>query len=117
MFKYRLKTYWKPAIWFSKGEYQPDQVRTPWIHDIVSDDHGSKIHHKWAQGVDEFSHFIDGLTYPGELVVDPFVGSGTVAIACKLLNRRFVGCDEDEASVNMTLTRLSQERNLKEPEA
>jgi adenine-specific DNA-methyltransferase len=117
MFKYRLKTYWKPAIWFSKGEGQPDQVRTPWIHDIVSDDHGSKIHHKWEQGVDEFSHFIDGLTYPGKLVVDPFVGSGTVAIACKLLNRRFVGCDEDEASVNMTLTRLSQERNLKEPEA
>ncbi|MCL4518421.1 MAG: hypothetical protein M1587_04415, partial [Thaumarchaeota archaeon] len=60
MFKYRLKTYWKPAVWFSKGEYQPDDVRTPWIHDIVTGDGGSKVHHKWEQGVDEFSHFIAG---------------------------------------------------------
>jgi len=33
-------------------------------------------------------------------------------VAAKKLNRRFWGCDEDEASVNMTLARLAQEQTL-----
>jgi DNA methylase len=35
---------------------------------------------------------------PGDLVVDPFLGSGTTA-ACKQLGRRFTGCDIDPAAV------------------
>lgn len=31
----------------------------------------------------------------GELVCDPFFGSGSVPIACKNLKRRFIGCDID----------------------
>ena len=49
------------------------------------------------------------LTYEGDVVVDPFVGSGTTAVAAKGLNRRFVGCDEDEASTKKAITRLAQE--------
>ena len=32
---------------------------------------------------------------PGELVCDPFAGSGTTAVACKELGRRFVGWEID----------------------
>jgi hypothetical protein len=49
------------------------------------------------------------LTYEGDVVVDRFVGSGTTAVAAKRLNRRFVGCDEDEASTNTAIARLNQE--------
>ena len=28
-----------------------------------------------------------------DLVLDPFMGSGTTGIACKLLNREFIGCE------------------------
>ena len=38
-----------------------------------------------------------------------FLGSDTTAIAAKRLNRRFVGCDEDEHAINTTLARLAQE--------
>ena len=54
-------------------------------------------------------YVIENLSYENDLVVDPFLGSGTTAVAAKRLGRRFVGCDEDEASVNTTLTRLVQE--------
>jgi DNA modification methylase len=48
------------------------------------------------------------LTYQGDVVVDPFVGSATTAVAAKGLNRRFLGCDEDQASTNTEITRLAQ---------
>jgi hypothetical protein len=47
--------------------------------------------------------------YENDLVVDPFLGSGTTAVAAKRLNRRFVGCDEDEHCVNEAKRRLSEE--------
>lgn len=41
-----------------------------------------------------------------DLVVDPFVGSGTTAVAAKLLNRRYIGIDKSQAAVDLTNYRL-----------
>lgn len=41
-----------------------------------------------------------------DVVVDPFVGSGTTAVACKKLNRRFKGCDVNKKYVDIALQRL-----------
>ena len=35
----------------------------------------------------------------GDLVFDPFLGSGTTAVACELLNRNFIGCDIDSVQL------------------
>jgi len=53
--------------------------------------------------------FNSGLTYENNLVVDPFVGSGTVAVASKKFNRGFTGCDNDKDAVNQALSRLRKE--------
>tara|TARA_R110000787_G_scaffold107685_2_gene215777 strand:+ start:762 stop:1568 length:807 start_codon:yes stop_codon:yes gene_type:complete len=42
----------------------------------------------------------------GDLVADFYLGSGTTAVVCKELNRRFIGCDINEVAVNTTLKRL-----------
>lgn len=34
-------------------------------------------------------------TSPGELVLDPFMGSGTCGVACALTGRRFIGVEQD----------------------
>jgi DNA modification methylase len=49
----------------------------------------------------------------GDLVVDPFLGSGTTAIACKFLKRKFVGCDANPKFVELAKIRL-QARSKKE---
>jgi DNA modification methylase len=61
-------------------------------------------------------YFIEHFTRPGDLVVDPFVGSGTTAVAAALVGRRFLGGDIDRAALQRTRTRLEREV-VWEPEA
>lgn len=42
----------------------------------------------------------------GDLVFDPFIGSGTTAVASKKLGRRFVGCEVDPTYVAIAKKRL-----------
>jgi len=44
-------------------------------------------------------------TKEDDLVLDPFNGSGTTGIACKLLDRRYIGIDNDEEFLNLTKKR------------
>jgi hypothetical protein len=108
----RFKTYFKPVLIYTSkdAEYQPHQTQY-WFRDIIQGDgyRGLKEHHPWEQGVSEATYLIENLSYENDLIVDPFVGSGTVAVAAKRLNRRFIGCDEDQSAVEMTLARLAQE--------
>jgi DNA modification methylase len=43
---------------------------------------------------------------PGELVVDPFLGSGTTGVSAVSAGRRFGGCDLDPATLAIARTRL-----------
>lgn len=45
-------------------------------------------------------------TYPGDLVVDPFAGSGTTAVAARLTGRRFLAVDIDPDYVELARRRL-----------
>ncbi len=60
--------------------------------------------------------FIRLLTDPGDLVLDPFVGSGTTIAAACNLQRAVIGIDLDEAYVRMSRERLSplQQMRLEE---
>src|SRR6185295_11378797 len=37
---------------------------------------------------------VEKFTNPGDLVLDPFCGSGTTGVACIRLGRRFIGCEK-----------------------
>jgi len=53
--------------------------------------------------------FIEVHTDPGDLVVDPFCGSGTVAVAAQNLGRRFAVNDLNPDAVKVTKSRLVTE--------
>jgi site-specific DNA-methyltransferase (cytosine-N4-specific) len=50
----------------------------------------------------------------GDLVLDPFVGSGTTAVAAAALDRRFLGFDISEKYINVAVQRL--EAATREPQ-
>jgi len=55
--------------------------------------------------------FINLFTQPGDIVLDPFLGSGTTAIVSSLLNRHYIGIDIDRnyvKSVQKTIDKLNK---------
>ena len=58
---------------------------------MINGDGLTKEHHEGNRGFERLRYLIENLSYENDLVVDPFLGSGTVAIAAKRLSRRFVG--------------------------
>ena len=53
--------------------------------------------------------FIRLFTRPGDLVLDPFMGSGTALVAAQALGRRWLGMDTNPDYVRMARTALAQQ--------
>ena len=51
---------------------------------------------------------INLLTYEGDVVLDPFMGSGTTAAAAKKTNRHFIGFEVSEDYVKVSEERLNK---------
>ncbi len=86
----------------------------PLVSDVWTDIHRIK-HNKYR---DEHPcqlpiHLLERIilmsTDEGDIVLDPFVGTGTSVIAAKRLGRKFIGIDIDEKYVNITKDKLSKE--------
>ena len=86
----------------------------PLVSDVWTDIHRIK-HNKYR---DEHPcqlpiHLLERIilmsTDENDIVLDPFVGTGTTVIAAKRLGRKFIGIDIDEKYVNITKNKLSKE--------
>ncbi len=101
--KHKVQVGWKPLLVFGKP---PVSIDSEWL-DTLTDGHREKGYHGWQQAEAEAAQLIEAFTIPGDLVVDPFTGGGTIAAACKQLGRRFTGCDIDAEHVARARDRLS----------
>ena len=52
--------------------------------------------------------FIHLFTKQGDVVLDPFIGSGTTAVACKMLGRHYIGIDLNPEFCERARQRISQ---------
>ena len=68
----------------------------------------NKDQHPTEKPVKLMEHFINLHTQPGDLVCDPFLGSGTTAVACINTNRHFIGMELSQAYVDIANNRISQ---------
>lgn len=56
------------------------------------------------------SHFVEILSNEGDIVLDPFMGSGTTGVCCKDLNRDFIGIEKEEEYFNIANQRMEKEK-------
>lgn len=85
---------WKPLPWFVNGHRRGRFM----LADTIGGDTPRKTipvgpAGDWAQGVEQLEPIVSALTAPGDLIVDPFAGSGSVGVAALRFGRRFVGAE------------------------
>ena len=74
--------------------------------------------HPTPKPVDLMLALISDFTDPGDIILDPFAGSGTTGVACLRLGRRFIGIEKSEAYAAIATERLqAEERGLSLREA
>ena len=101
----------KPAVWFLKErrrDFREYKFPFDTIKSDLSQDKNAKKFHKWGQSENWFAHYIGELTKEGEVVLDPMVGAGASVIACKNLNRNYIGIDISEEYCKITRERLNE---------
>ncbi|GAK58330.1 DNA methylase N-4/N-6 domain protein [Candidatus Vecturithrix granuli] len=88
----------------------------PLVSDVWTDIHRIK-HNKYRDNhpcqlpIHLLERIILMSTDEGDLVLDPFIGTGTTAIAAKRLGRNYIGFDLDENYVQITKDHLAQEES------
>lgn len=116
-------TFWKPLIWdkqkigmgyhyraryecilfFEKGRRKLNDLGVP---DVLA---FPRIHKGYPteKPIEVAKVLIGQSTSPGELVIDPFCGSGSTGVAAVDLGRNFGGCDICEEAITVSTRRLS----------
>ena len=79
------------------------------LWDIPSES-ASRVGHPAPFPVELPRRLIELYTYRGDLVYDPFMGSGTTAVAALRTDRHFVGFDTDEGYVVRARERIAEEQ-------
>ena len=77
---------------------------------VVNSDRG-KRYHPTQKPIALMVRILSGICKKAELVLDPFIGSGTVAIACQILNRRWIGIEIEEKYCEIAAKRIEMERS------
>jgi site-specific DNA-methyltransferase (adenine-specific) len=100
--------YYKPLLWYFKPTIDGKITIYQDVADLVESKAVSKDSHQWEQSTIEAEHMIKPLTVEGNIVLDPFMGSGTTGEAALKLKRRFIGIEIDKEHYSRTKQRLSK---------
>lgn len=68
-----------------------------------------KYNHPTVKPLDITRNFIINSSNEGDVVLDCFMGSGTTGVACKQLNRNFIGIELDETYFKIAKERIENE--------
>lgn len=69
---------------------------------------GFKRYHPTQKNLELMKEIVSIHTNENDIVLDPFMGSGTTGLACKNLNRNFIGIELDENYYNIAKERIDR---------
>ncbi len=95
---------YEPILYGSKGLHR---LNNCW-DDIVQEGtvRGANRQHPTQKPLKPIAYLIINSTKEGDLILDPFCGSGTTCVAAKMLGRRYIGIDISEKYCEIARMRL-----------
>lgn len=99
----KVNTFWKPVLWFVNGAYEGG-----WVGDVTKSavNDNDKRFHNWGQSESGMADLVNRFSRRNDLILDPFMGSGTTGKVALGLGRRFIGIDNDEKAIQIAEQRL-----------
>ena len=97
------------------------QMRSDWLFPIctggerLKDDNGDKVHPTQKPEA-LLARVLLSSTKPGDVVLDPFFGSGTTGAVARKLGRHFVGCEREQDYIDAARARIDAVEPLAEAE-
>jgi 16S rRNA G966 N2-methylase RsmD len=106
VFPRRVHSQWKPVLVYRNGD---GAGPPPWFGDVARSGpgRGDKRLHGWAQTESGMADLVRAVTVPGDLIVDPFTGTGTTGAAALALGRRFTGAERNPVDCETARGRLA----------
>ena len=102
-----LRASWDPILVVARGV--PDAIDRAAIRNVVQADYPSRRNHPYEKPVDVYKHVLQRVVRAGDLVIDPFAGSGNSRIAALDLGARWRGCDVDPQWADTAIIRRVRE--------
>ncbi len=94
----------KPILIFHKP---PRMAPKRYFCDVILGTGREKSAHEWQQGKEELRQIFEPFTDPGDTVLDPFMGSGTVLDMAREMGRKAIGFDIDAVNVQIVRGRVA----------
>jgi len=97
------------------------QMRSDWLFPIctggerLKDDDGRKLHPTQKPEA-LLARVLLSSTKPGDVVLDPFFGTGTTGAVAKRLGRHFVGVEREQAYIDAALERIASVQPMDKPD-
>ncbi|MFA7342712.1 MAG: site-specific DNA-methyltransferase [Terrimicrobiaceae bacterium] len=85
-----------------RGKYATNILRVPSLKGLS----GEKVGHPSQKPIALINALVESGSRAGDLVLDPFLGSGTTAESCEGLGRRWLGIESNPAYVEMAARRV-----------
>lgn len=104
----RIWVAWRPVLAMCKPP--PAERKGGWVLDFPPSGTPEKQWHRWQQSTEPIRYWLERLTEPGDLVVDPFTGTGTVGVVCRAIGRRFIGTEVDPKLAQLARDRIAATR-------
>jgi len=82
------------------------QMRSVWSIPTTPKREKTFGNHPTQKPLELMSRLIALCTLPGDVVVDPFCGSGTTGVACAMHDRNFIGIDLDKSYLELASKRI-----------
>ncbi len=97
------------VLFFRKGKAKPinDMTSRDWIQVKMPTIKNGKLHIT-QKPLDLIEKFVFNSSEIGDTILDPFMGSGTTGVACKNLNRKFIGIEKDLIYFNIAEERIEE---------
>jgi len=71
---------------------------------------GVRNHHPTVKPLALMRWLVKLVAYPGDTVLDPFMGSGTTGVACVMEGRKFLGIEQDAEYIKIAQARIAHAR-------